>query len=77
MLRSALKTEEQIGIAFKPTAYRTESNRYRLLCNLCGEIYFVDGETFRLASSAIERGFDNPFCCEDCRDGLNVWNFAE
>lgn len=77
MLRSSLNTGERVAHLFmKPTTYRTGLNRYRLLCNTCAEIYFVDEETFYMATMAVERGLDNPFCCEDCAEGVN-WNFAE
>lgn len=77
MLRSRLNTEERTAALFmKPTTYRTGLNRYRLLCNMCGEIYYVDEDTFQMAMVAVQKGLDNPFCCDDCSEGFN-WNFAE
>lgn len=77
MLRSTLNTEEQSAIHYmKPTPYRTGLNRYRLFCNTCAEVYYVDEDTFRMASVALQKGLENPFCCDDCEEGFQ-WNFAE
>ncbi|HKS28709.1 MAG TPA: hypothetical protein VJS44_12860 [Pyrinomonadaceae bacterium] len=77
MLRPTTSPEERTALLLKkPTAYRTGLNRYRLLCNTCGEIYYVDADTFYMTMLAVQKGLDNPFCCDDCADGFN-WNFAE
>lgn len=76
MLRPIPNPEEQQHVPMRPTAYRTGPNRYRLLCSMCGEVYYVDAETFRAASSAVLKGLNNPFCCEDCEVKFD-WNFAE
>jgi hypothetical protein len=77
MLRSNLNPEEQSAMLFlKPTPYRTGMNRYRLFCNTCGDIYYVDGDTFYMATLAIQKGLDNPFCCDNCEDDFQ-WSFAE
>jgi hypothetical protein len=77
MLRSIQNPAEQATLLFmKPTPYRTGLNRYRLLCNTCSDLYYVDDNSFYLATVALQRGMDNPFCCDDCQEGFH-WNFAE
>ena len=50
-----------------PTKLRTKSNRFRLHCAECGELYYVDAETFRRATSALEEDRTEPaFCCNEC-----------
>jgi len=65
-LRSSLNPEEQTNLVDGPTTYRKGPNTSQLVCGLCNEIYYVDDETFRHAITAIEEGFDEPFCCEEC-----------
>jgi hypothetical protein len=77
MLRSTLNPEERAAVLLmKPTTYRTGLNRYRLLCNTCGDIYYVNEESFYVTMVAVQKGLDNPFCCDDCAEGFS-WNFAE
>lgn len=77
MLKSTVNPEERSAHLFmRPTPYRTGLNRYRLLCNMCGDIYYVDEDTFYMATVAVQKGLDNPFCCDDCAEGFS-WNFAE
>jgi len=65
-LRSSLNPEEQTNLVDGPTTYKKGPNKSQLVCGLCNEIYYVDDETFRHAITAIEEGFDEPFCCEEC-----------
>ena len=77
MLRSTLNQEGQPTPLFlKPTTYRTGVNRYRLFCNTCGDIYYVDGDTFFMATVALQKGLGNTFCCDNCEDDFQ-WSFAE
>lgn len=77
MLDPRLNPETEPTVLFvKPTTYRTVMNRYRLFCSTCGDLYFVDEETFCMATSAVQKGLDNPFRCDDCQEGFE-WNFAE
>ena len=65
-LRSRLNPEEQRGQIERATTYRTGPNQHELECGFCGATYYVDEAIFDRVSSAIEQGFDNPFCCDDC-----------
>lgn len=65
-LRSTLNPEEQTNLIDGPTHVRKGPNQSMLLCALCNETYYVDDDTFAHAMSAMEEGFDNPFCCDDC-----------
>ena len=67
-LRSAVSPEEERAARVGPTTFKTEENRHELRCGMCGEIYFVDSETFDGVSVAVEAGLDNPFRCEDCEE---------
>lgn len=77
MLRSTLNPEEQGATVGKRLLYRTGSNRYRLLCAICGDLYYVDESAFRRTSLAVLEGIDNPFFCQDCEERSDVWPFAE
>ena len=70
-LRSSLNPEEQTNVTEGPTPYQCGPNQFRLNCEVCSGTFYVDEETFRLASTAILEGLDNPFCCEDCQEELD------
>jgi hypothetical protein len=69
-LRSRLVTEEQHHVVEGPTRFRIGPNRHELTCGTCGEFFFVDDTTYEHASDAIESGFENPFCCEECEEEI-------
>jgi hypothetical protein len=66
MLRSSLHPEEQPNRVKGPTKYRGGPNQSELTCSSCNEMYFVDDVSFRQAMSAMEKGLENPFCCDEC-----------
>ena len=66
VLRSRLNPEEQRGRIAGATTYPTGPNQHELECGFCGATYYVDEATFDKAASAIEKGFDNPFYCDEC-----------
>ena len=65
-LRSTLNPDEQPGLIQSPTKYRIGPNQLELVCGFCNGIYYVDEATFQRAKSAMEKGIDNPFCCDEC-----------
>ena len=69
-LRSKLNPEEQPGLVEEPTRYPKGLNESELICGVCGGTYYVDDVTLRQAMSAIQKGLDNPFCCDDCEAEL-------
>lgn len=51
----------------RPTSFETRSNRFELLCGMCGGAIFVDHSTYDRVNAAIEQGReDNPLLCEEC-----------
>ena len=66
-LRSYIDPDQQ-GALVGPTSFKTERNEYEVHCGMCGRITYVDEETFRRMSEAIQAGLDNPFCCEVCEE---------
>ena len=58
---------EQVNIT-GPTTFKTAENQRELRCGMCGDLYFVDEETFCRVTRAIMEGLDNPFKCGDCED---------
>ncbi len=51
-----------------PTSFLTERNEHEVRCGMCARAVYVDEETFRFVSEAIESGLDNPFRCEVCEE---------
>jgi hypothetical protein len=49
-----------------PTTFMTERNEHEVRCGMCARPVYVDDETFRLGSEAVESGLDNPYRCEIC-----------
>ena len=68
-LRSRINPEEQRHHIAGPSRYKNGPNRFELVCQFCGDTYFVDELTFRQALTAMEQGIDNPFCCDECESG--------
>jgi hypothetical protein len=51
-----------------PTSFMTERNEHEVRCGMCARTVYVNEETYRFASEAIESGLDNPFRCEVCAE---------
>ena len=51
-----------------PTSFLTERNDHEVRCGMCARNVFVDEDTYRFASDAINSGLDNPFRCEVCSE---------
>jgi uncharacterized protein YlaI len=65
-LRSYIDPDQQKATG--PTSFMTERNAREVRCVMCARTVYVDEETYRFASDALESGFDNPFRCEACSD---------
>lgn len=65
-LRSRLNPEEQRDLVEGPTRYKKGPNQFELVCEFCGDTYYVDEVIYRQALTAMEEGIDNPFCCDEC-----------
>jgi len=52
----------------EPTPYATDANRFELRCGMCGEVHYVDGQTFERVNMAARAGLDNPFMCASCEE---------
>ena len=46
----------------------TERNEHEVRCGMCAREVYVDDQTYRLGSDAMNSGSDNPFRCEVCFD---------
>jgi hypothetical protein len=55
-------------IATGPTSFMTEQNEHEVRCGMCARAVYVNEETYRFASEAMESGLDNPFRCEVCAE---------
>ncbi|MFL6333940.1 MAG: hypothetical protein ACJ754_11560 [Pyrinomonadaceae bacterium] len=64
-LKSDLNPEEERGFAKGPTKHKTPVNKFEVPCGMCGGIYYVDEETSERIGTAVEKGLDNPFVCEE------------
>lgn len=69
-LRSMLNSEEQRNVVAGSTTHKQGPSQWQLTCSYCGGMYYVDNLTFSQAISAMEAGFENPFCCDDCQADL-------
>lgn len=50
----------------EPTEYKTDQNIHPLNCGVCGQILYVDRDTFEHHESARECDLDNQFICINC-----------
>ena len=55
-------------MATGPTSFMTERNEHEVRCGMCARTGYVNEETSRSVSEAIESGLDNPFRCEVCEE---------
>ena len=65
-LRSYIDPDQQMATG--PTWFMTERNEHEVRCSMCARTTYVDEETFRFVSEAIESGLENPFRCEVCEE---------
>lgn len=65
-LRSYIDPDQQSTTG--PTSFMTERNEHEVRCGMCARTAYVDEETFRSVSEAIESGLENPFRCELCEE---------
>jgi hypothetical protein len=63
--------------AMQVSSYPTEKLQYEVFCDMCGEIFFIDGITFEKVSHALREGFDNPFVCDKCRGEIDELAYSE
>lgn len=50
-----------------PTVFRTESNKNRVYCGMCGGVFFVDDEFYQEIIKIIKETTESPFLCKDCQ----------
>ena len=65
-LRSYIDPDQQTATG--PTSFMTDRNEHEVRCGMCARPGYVDEETFRSVSEAIESGLENPFRCEVCEE---------
>jgi hypothetical protein len=65
-LRSYLDPDQQPATG--PSSFMTEQTEHEVRCGMCAKAIYVDEETFRSASEAINSGLDSPFRCEICAE---------
>jgi len=65
-LRSYIDPDQKTATG--PTSFMTERNEHEVRCGMCARAVYVDEETYRFVSEAIEAGLDNPFRCEICEE---------
>jgi uncharacterized protein YlaI len=65
-LQPSLNLNSQL--ADGPTSFMTERNEHEVRCGMCAREVYVDDETYRVGSDAMNSGPANPFRCEVCAD---------
>lgn len=65
-LRSRINPEEQRSLVEGPTRHKKGPNQFQLICEFCGGAFYVDEVTFHQALTAMEKGSENRFCCDQC-----------
>jgi hypothetical protein len=65
-LRSYIDPDQQPVTG--PTSFMTDRNEHEVRCGMCARETYVDEETFRSGSEAMESGMENPFRCEICAE---------
>jgi hypothetical protein len=49
----------------------TSVDRYDVNCSSCNQTLYVSRDVYEQVVNAVEKGLDNPFICDDCRDELS------
>lgn len=65
-LREYLDADRRIQ--FNPSVFKTDENRNRVYCGMCGGIYYVDDALFNAIIKVIKETTESPFLCPDCQD---------
>lgn len=50
-----------------PTTFKTEQNKNKVYCVMCGGIYFVDDYLFNEVVKVLKETRENPFFCDSCQ----------
>ncbi len=64
-LREFLDADRQNQI--NPSVFKTEKNKNRVYCGMCGGIYFVDDAFYDAIIKVIRETTESPFLCNDCQ----------
>ena len=65
MLRSYIDQNQQRPLVVA-TPIMTNEHQHEVRCGMCARELYVDDESYRLYSEAINSGLDNPFRCDAC-----------
>jgi uncharacterized protein YlaI len=50
-----------------PTIFKSEDNKNKVYCVMCGGIYFVDDYLFNEVVKILKETHENPFFCDSCQ----------
>lgn len=65
-LREYLDADRQKPI--NPSVFKTEQNKNRVYCGMCGGIFFVDDTLYDAIIKVIKETTESPFLCPDCQE---------
>ena len=69
-LRSRLDRKEPRDLTEELT-YKNTPSPFQVVCEVCGDTYFMDELTFLQAVTAMQAGVADPFCCNSCGGTTN------
>ena len=52
---------------FNPSVFKTDENKNRVYCGMCGGIFFVDDKLFEAIIKVIRETTESPFLCTGCQ----------
>ncbi len=64
-LREYLDPDRQGQI--NPSVFKTDKNKNRVYCGMCGGIFFVDDTLYEAIIKAIKETSESPFLCTECQ----------
>ena len=66
MQRLRQEFDSDLITQYRPSEYRTATNRFEVPCSVCAKILFVDEDTKREFERSIEQDLDYTLTCFDC-----------
>lgn len=69
-LREYLDADRQGPI--NPSVFKTDENKNRVYCGMCGGIFFVDDGLYEAIIRAIKETTESPFLCTECQQEFDA-----
>jgi hypothetical protein len=58
---------DRFGGQERASTFQTADNAFPAICEMCGGTWYVSQDWSDAINSAVEKGLENPFLCDNCK----------